>query len=181
MMSSALWRRLDLMGHDAARLDTLDDGYLLRGTAVFRDPAGPARLAYLVVCARDWTTRRGRVTGRIGARDVNCRVVRDAGGWTLNGERAESLDHCVDLDFGFTPATNLQQLKRIALAVGASAEVPVAWLDTSDALMELPQTYERRSQTTYWYKAPSVGYAGLLELAPSGFIHRYPGLWEAEG
>jgi hypothetical protein len=30
----------------------------------------------------------------------------------------------------------------------------------------------------YWYEAPTVGYADLLEVAPTGFIHSYPGLWE---
>ena len=46
-------------------------------------------------------------------------------------------------------------------------------------LQALPQRYERRSATTYWYESPTAGYAELLELAPSGFVRRYPGLWEA--
>ncbi|MDQ6869318.1 MAG: hypothetical protein M3178_13370 [Pseudomonadota bacterium] len=37
-----------------------------------------------------------------------------------------------------------------------------------------------RRPATFWYEAPSVGYEGLLELAPDGFIRRYPNLWEAE-
>jgi hypothetical protein len=91
------------------------------------------------------------------------------------------LESCVDLDFGFTPATNLLQLQRVALAVGQVADVPVAWLDVSaGTLTVLPQRYERRSATTYWYESPSANYEGLLEVAPTGFIRRYPGLWEAE-
>jgi len=86
------------------------------------------------------------------------------------------------LDLGFTPATNLSQLRRIALAEGQAADVPVAWLDVATgSLVALPQRYERRTASTYWYEAPSVGYADLLEVAPSGFVRRYPGLWEAEG
>jgi len=62
-----------------------------------------------------------------------------------------------------------------------TVELPVAWLDIETGrLTELPQIYERRSETTFWYQAPSVEYRGLLELAPNGFIRRYPGLWEAE-
>jgi hypothetical protein len=58
--------------------------------------------------------------------------------------------------------------------------VPVAWIDAPDGVLQaLPQRYERRSATTYWYESPTVGYAELLELAPSGFVRRYPGLWEA--
>jgi uncharacterized protein len=44
----------------------------------------------------------------------------------------------------------------------------------------LPQRYERRAEATYWYEAPSVRYAALLEATPIGFIRRYPGLWETE-
>lgn len=72
-------------------------------------------------------------------------------------------------------------LRRLALAVGQAADAPAAWLDVESGTLEhLPQRYERRSRTTYWYEAPSVGYAGLLEVAPSGFVRTYPGLCEAE-
>lgn len=38
-----------------------------------------------------------------------------------------------------------------------------------------------RSELTYWYEAPTSGYAGLLELTPAGFARLYPGLWQREG
>jgi hypothetical protein len=89
--------------------------------------------------------------------------------------------HCLDLDFGFTPSTNLLQLRRLALAVGQGVDAPAAWLDVSTgALTVLLQRYERRSDTTYWYEAPGFSYAALLEVDPVGFVRRYPGLWEAE-
>ncbi len=93
-----------------------------------------------------------------------------------------NIGNCVDLDFGFTPATNLLQLRRLALDEGQAADAPAAWLSALPAgsLELLPQRYERRTAATYWYEAPSVGYAALLEVAPTGFILRYPGLWEAE-
>ena len=70
------------------------------------------------------------------------------------------------------------QLSRIALKLGQSAEVPVVWFDLDSAsLIELPQIYERRSEATYWYAAPTVPYQALLEIAPNGFVQSYPGLW----
>lgn len=101
--------------------------------------------------------------------------------WTLNGLVVASLENCIDLDLGFTPATNLLPLRRLDLAEGQSAEASAAWLDVAaGTLAVLPQRYQRRSKTTYWYEAPSVNYAALLEVAPTGFVLRYPGLWEAE-
>jgi uncharacterized protein len=182
MRAFALWRRLDTPGHDACSLEATADGWQLEGTAVFLHEGTPARLAYLVACDAAWRTRHGQVRGWLGRQSVDLTVVRTIDGvWTLNDEVVPGLERYVDLDLGFTPATNLQQLRRVALADGESADVPVAWLDApAGPLMMLPQRYERRSATTYWYESPSVGYTGLLELAPNGFVRRYPGLWEME-
>lgn len=99
----------------------------------------------------------------------------------LNGARVPGLEGCVDLDFGFTPATNLLPLRRLALGVGAAATAPAAWVDlAAGTLGVLRQRYERRSQASYWYEAHGVGYAALLHVDAAGFVTRYPGLWEAD-
>lgn len=181
-MASILWRRLDTPGHDACRLSRSDAGWQLDGTAVFRESDAPALLAYTLACDSAWRTQRGRVHGWLGERAVELTVERTADGmWTLDGAVVPGLERCVDLDFGFTPATNLPQLRRVGLAPGQSADVPVAWLDVSAGTLDiLPQRYERRTQEMYWYEAPSVGYADMLEVGPTGFIRLYPGLWKAE-
>ena len=142
----------------------------------------PSRLVYQVACDREWRTERGEVRGWLGEQSVEIRIARTSEGvWTLDGAIVPDLENCVDLDFGFTPATNLLQLRRIALAEGQAADVPVAWLDVAAGTLQvLKQRYERRTAATYWYEAPRFDYAGLLEVDPSGFIRRYPGLWEAE-
>ena len=181
MSAHALWRRLDTPGHDAARLETTADGHVLSGTAVFLAPTGPASLAYRLQLAPDWTTRSGEVRGFIGERRIERRIRRDDGGWWVDDARVAGLEHCVDLDIGFTPATNAPQLKRIALAVGGRAAFDVAWLDDdATGLTALPQIYERRSEAAYWYESPDGGYAATLEIAPSGFVRLYPDLWEME-
>lgn len=179
---SILWRRLDRPGHDACHLDRSDVGWTLDGTAVFLENKVPVQLAYHVDCDLEWHTRQGEVRGFIGVKPAELRIVRTtAGAWTLNGAVVPSLEGCVDLDLGFTPATNLLPLRRLDLAQGQGAAAPAAWLDVfTRTLQVLPQRYERRSRSTYWYEAPSLPFEALLEVAPVGFIHRYPGLWEAE-
>jgi hypothetical protein len=180
--ASILWRRLDTPGHDACRLDRREAGWQLEGMAVFRLDGAPAWLAYSLDCDLAWYTRRGRISGWLHRRSVAFSIVRTAGGvWTLDGVAVPGLEGCVDLDLSFTPATNLPQLRRLGLAPGQAADAPVAWLDVSaGTLSVLPQRYERRGAATYWYEAPSVGYAALLEVIPIGFIRKYPELWEAE-
>ena len=182
--TAARWRRLDTPGHDACRLQRDVDGWTLAGTAEFLHEGAPACLAYRVACDAAWRTRRGEVRGRLGSLVVDTVIVRTGdGAWTHDGVPVPGLEPYLDLDFGFTPATNLQQLCRLALRVGEAAALPVVWYDPGSgaAPTALAQRYERRSADTYWYESPSVPYAALLELAPNGFTRRYPGLWELDG
>jgi len=177
-----LWKRIDVPGHDACHLGWTGDGWMLDGVAAFLEEGEPASLRYRILCDATWRSRKGRVTGWLGARRIHLRVRRTrSGGWTLNDQIVPGLGDCVDLDLGFTPATNLTQLRRIALAIGRSADVPVAWLDVAAGTLDLlHQRYTRRTESAYWYEAPRFEYAELLEFGPEGFARRYPRLWEAE-
>lgn len=182
MFISALWRRLDTPGHDAVQVVRAGDGWRLDGAAVFAHQLGPARLSYWVDCASDWRTLRGGVAGWVGDDRCDVAVERsETGAWRLDGEAVEGLESCLDLDFGFTPATNYLQLQRCALGIGDTISFSVAWLDVpGSSLTELPQRYERRTAATYWYESPQGPYSALLELADSGFVRTYPGLWTLE-
>jgi hypothetical protein len=174
----AAWIRLDRPGRDAALLEATDGGWLLRGAAGFDHGGGSAAVAYQVEVDARWRTRRGLISGLLGDQTIQHEIRRDDQGWTLNGIAVRGLEHLVDLDYGFTPATNVLQLSRLALKPGQRAEVPVAWFDLDSAsLFELPQTYERRSEASYWYEAPTVPYRAMLDIAPNGFVQSYPGLW----
>ena len=179
---TVLWKRLDCPGHDACVLERVEDGWRLSGTAVYLDPTGAAQLRYEAQCDEAWVSRGGSVSGWVGPRRIDLRVERASdGAWTLDGALMPRLEGLLDLDFGFTPATNLFALRRLALAVGDAADAPAAWFDPApDAVVRLPQRYERRSESTYWYEAPTVGYEAELEVAPSGFTRVYPELWLME-
>jgi hypothetical protein len=183
LSASCLWRRLDTPGHDAAWLEQTASGWVLRGSAVFLHGNGPACLTYEVTCAHDWTTTRGSVRGHLGEVPIAHDVARGDDGWLINGQRVQGLDDVVDLDLGFTPATNFLQLRRVSLAIGETADFDVAWLEgesPSRELIRLPQRYERRSSDSYWYESPTTGYSALLIVGPDGFARQYPGLWESE-
>jgi len=102
------------------------------------------------------------------------------GAWTMNGDEALPSMDCVDLDLGFTPATNLISLRRLDLPVGQRATTFTAWLDEGTARLEVVEhVYRRQAGGTYAYEAPRFDYKALLEVDPTGFVRRYPTLWEA--
>ena len=179
MMASIRWRRLDAPGHDRCLLRRIGSGWELAGTAFFLENAVPVRLGYRVACDPRWRTRNGRVRGTLGGRSVDLRIERSPGGaWRLEGRVVAGLSGCIDLDLGFTPATNLLPLRRLGLPRGGAADAAAAWLDVrAGTLVRLPQRYFRRTASTYRYEAPTVGYAADLAVSDAGFVTQYPGLW----
>jgi uncharacterized protein len=180
-VATALWKRLDTPGHDFCLLEQEPFGWRLAGAAVFLDDSQPASISYSVRCGPDWEAVSGFVHGFLGSRRIDYVVTREDSVWLLNGDCVPGLEHLVDLDSSFTPATNLTQLRRVPLPRDRVVPAPVAWFELrSGVLRELPQVYQSRGERLVWYEAPSVGYRGLLELDASGFIQRYPALWQAE-
>jgi uncharacterized protein len=176
----AFWRRLDVPGHDSAMLAPGDEGWTLTGFAAFREK-GPTGLRYQVDLARDFSTRSARIDGFRKGEPFAHRFLRDGRGWFLDDRLVPGLDDLVHLDFGFTPSTNLQQLRHAGLAVGEEAEIPAAWFDIGEeSLVRLPQHYRRLAEDRLHYASPTAGYEAVLELAPSGFVRLYPDLWEME-
>jgi hypothetical protein len=177
-----LWRRLDLPGHDAARLLPLESGWHLTGTAVFSSDGRPCRLDYIVVCDQDWRTLSGRVTGWLGADLVEVELSAEAGRWWVNGLECPAAAGCSDLDLEFSPSTNLLPIRRLGLAVGAEAPVRSAWLRFPGLTLEpLDQVYRRTGDSTYRYESSGGAFVGDLRVNAAGFVVDYPGLWQAEG
>jgi hypothetical protein len=180
VVATAFWRRLDVPGRDAARVSQVATGYQLLGQSVFLDSCGPTALRYTLDLTPTWATRQGHITGFIGERAVDTRIVRTPNGWTLGGKEL-GMAEVADLDLGLTPATNMVQLKRLGLSVGDVVNFDVAWLEAGDeALVRLPQEYRRTSEFEYDYSSPTSDYQATVILAPSGFAAIYPGLWEIE-
>ena len=180
-VTDLLWRRLDVPGHEACRLSEHPWGFQLEGCAVFIEGGISVCMRYDIGCDAGFRSQRAHVTGWRGARNIDIRVEQLTAGWSLNGEELPEVRGCSDFDLGFSPATNLLQLRRINLREGQAAEVPAAWFDpTQSSLSSLPQTYRRIARDRYDYTAPTVPYAAILEVTALGFVSRYPGLWQLE-
>lgn len=183
MGDSILWRRLDLPGHELARLEAREDGFALSGTALFLHEGRPCCLEYAVTCDPAWRTVSARVRGAMGDREVELDItVDEARCWRLNGAEHPAVAGCLDIDLGFSPSTNLLPIRRLALTIGEAAEVRAAWLAFPALAFEpLPQVYRREGERTYRYESDGGRFVRTLDVDAAGFVTSYPGLWQAEG
>lgn len=181
-VQTVLWRRLDQPGHEAARLVHHAPFWQLGGTAVFAEDRRICRLEYQVVCDAGWRTLHARVTGWVGVQPIKVEVYTDtARRWSVNGRESPEVAGCVDIDLSFSPATNTIAIRRLSLNPGERAEVRSAWLRFPELTLEpLVQSYARTGDSSYHYESSGGDFVTDLEVDASGFVLRYPPLWEGE-
>lgn len=182
--SRARWRRLDVRGHEAACIEHTATGWRLNGELDVEEAGLTARLRYVIECDPEWRTRSTLVEGDAGGASIRFSLAADgAGQWTRDGAPLPDLSGALDVDLGFTPATNTLPIRRLALAVGESAPVRSAWLRFPELRLEpLEQTYTREAEQTFRYRAVVDGdpFVARLDTDVFGRVVRYEGLWEME-
>jgi hypothetical protein len=152
------------------------------GTAVFAHNQQPCRLDYVVVCNAEWQTLSGRVAGWVGNETVELELSVDSvHRWRLNGIECPAVAGCIDLDFGFSPSTNLLPIRRLGLAIGQQAEVQAAWLRFPGFTVErLAQLYRRLDVATYRYESAGGKFVTELQVNEAGLVTGYPSFWQVE-
>ena len=187
MIHTIIWRRIDKPGHDYCRLVESPTGARMSGIALLSHENVPTYIGYDVECDVMWQTLRCSVKASVGEQRVDLDVRRQGKRWTVNGREAQTVEGAEDIDLGFTPATNLLPLRRLALKAGESAVVRAAWVRFPEFTLELlEQNYTRLDDDTYRYESAGGGAGGGgtfrrdLKVDASGLVLDYPGLWSAE-
>lgn len=168
-------------GMDACSFGQRDDGYVISGTALYLDGIQPAKFDYRVRCNSDWSSCSAWVGGWVSFEKKEFSISRDAAGiWFMDEIEITGVTGLLDVDLGFTPATNTNAIKRLNLDVGEEQETTAVWLDTEDwCFKPLMQTYRRLSRTEFAYSSPSNDYTATLVTDDFDIVQVYPQLWEA--
>ena len=178
------WRRLDVPGREDARIEHTDGGWRLTGELDVQEAGVAARLRYVIDCDQRWHTRSATIDGDTNGGPFQLALASDgAGHWTRDGTPVLEIDGTLDVDLGFTPATNTLPIRRLALEIGEHATVLSAWLRFPELRLErLEQTYTRETELSFRYEALVDGepFAARLDTDPFGRVLVYEGLWEAE-
>ena len=177
------WRRLDVPGREEARVERTATGWRLTGELNVEED-GVARLRYAIDCDPEWRTRSALIEGEANGRPIRFALAADGtGNWTRDGSPVPELAGAMDVDLGFTPATNTLPIRRLGLAVGETAPVRSAWLRFPELRLEpLEQTYTREAEQVFRYRALVDGepFVARLDTDEFGRVLLSEGLWEAE-
>jgi hypothetical protein len=159
-------------GAELCSLERSDFGFLLTGTAILAVDGAPYFIEYTVGVDPEWRTRSVDVR----CNELEIELTADgAGSWSVPG-----FDGCLDVDLGFTPATNTLPIRRLGLAVGEAAELDVTWVRFPELTLErMTQRYERLADDRYHYSSP--GFDAELHVDEHGLVLDYSGLWRALG
>ena len=136
--AAATWRRLDLdEGLGFARLAETASGYEAEGLETASHRGRDWAVRFRIVIGRDWRTEAADidVVEAEHARRLSFAVNAD-GIWRVDGEPDDELRGCLDIDVAATPFTNTLPIKRLALAIGESADIDVAWVGVPDVAVK---------------------------------------------
>ena len=154
------------------------DGYRFSGRTLILHDGIRVEIDYLVEARPDWSTRSASVSIPALATvfEVN---VSQARRWVIDGEHRGELNGCVDIDLGWTPATNTLPIRRLRLARGVPRTTRVAWLKWSELVfMPAEQTYTRRGEGIFTYS--SGDFTADLHVDEQGVVVTYgqPPIWQ---
>ena len=179
---SIIWRRLDIPGHEFARISSNQTGQFIDGTAILVFQAEFCKLDYSIECDKDWRTVAAKIDGFVGRRKIEIEIsVDEQNFWTLNGERISEVDDCIDIDLNFSPVTNTLPIRRLNLPVGEKRAVRAAWLRFPSFRLEpLEQIYERNADRIYHYESAGGRFTTDIETDDFGLVVNYPNFWQIE-
>jgi uncharacterized protein len=157
-------------------------GWRMDGTTAAVEDAQTWIVSYSIRLDAAWLTREARVTTRTASGERDTVMACDGEGrWRVDGRPAAHLDGCLDVDLESSALTNTLPVHRLALAVGARAATPAAYVRALDLRAErLEQTYARlpdeAGRQRYRYAAPAFDFTCTLVYDSSGLVLDYPGI-----
>lgn len=179
---SIIWHRLDISGHEFARISSNQSGWDIDGTAIFVYQSKFCKLDYSIKCNNEWQTVSAQVKGFVGERIIETEISVDQENfWKLNDTEVPEVKGCIDVDLNFSPVTNLLPIRRLNLAVGEKSTVRAAWLRFPSFQLELlEQTYERIADRIYHYESAGGRFKTDIEVDNFGLAVNYPNFWQIE-
>jgi uncharacterized protein len=172
------WKSEVFQSVERFRLLEFDDSHALSGRAEILFKGDSVDLTYRVDTRPDWSTSQAEVL--IPEAGIAIEVAADgSGSWMINGQQRNDLDWCIDIDLGWTPATNTLPIRRTQATFNRGITVKAAWLQWPElAFTPVHQTYKKISDNRWRYEQGE--FSAELVTDPHGVVVTYgrdPAIW----
>lgn len=179
------WQSIDAVGLEHLRFESTDRGAVAEGTVFGGTLDDPFDLRYRVECDALWRVRSARVS-LASAPGGELSFDGDGDGRWTDGRGAAfpEFDGCFEIDISATPFTNTLPIRRIDLAIGASAEISVIYLLIPEMTARRSrQLYTRLGNKSYRFEEKGVfnGFTAEISIDEDGFVVDYPQLFKKIG
>jgi hypothetical protein len=172
-VSTVLWQATN-GGSEVCVLGRFERGWRLRGTVLTHEAKQPIEIRYAVTVDSAWATTD--VAARVAIGESDPRELDQLSALWSGDTRPSEYRNCVDVDLGFTPATNTLPIRRLGLRVDEQAEIEVAWLVWPDLdIRPVRQTYTRLAEHRYRYTQGD--FTAELVVDDQGLVLEYESLW----
>ncbi len=189
---TVFWQRIDSPGSEWCSLERTSDGWRLCGFVLTEADTAPVLIHYAVALAPNWSTRAVEIVMRSGeamepqelrltvAPEQRWQIERDpVRDKSMPQDDLRALHGLIDVDLGFTPATNTLPIRRLDPAIGEAVAVTAAWVRFPELTIEpLPQTYTRLTERRYRYESAGGAFVTEIEVDDLGLVTTYEGGWQ---
>jgi hypothetical protein len=180
LIRAGLWRWLQGPGLERFEFLRLPDAWLFRGTILTSADNGPSEVRYEILCDSAFCTRNATISVHDNLGDRRLEISARDGLWLENGRENQTVKGAIDIDLGWSPATNTLPIRRLGLKVGEpSGEFIAAWVRFPDlTLQPLPQEYVRLAENQYRYSSRGGAFVAGLNVDEHGLVLDYEGFWQ---
>jgi hypothetical protein len=177
---SGLWRWLQGSGLERFEFLRIGDEWLFRGTILTLSHDAAAEARYEITCDRSFHTRAANISVRDAVGERKLQISAEDGRWFENGVENQTVAGAIDIDLGWSPATNTLPIKRLKLEIGqASGEFIAAWVRFPELkLQPLPQEYLRLGNRKYRYSSRGGAFVAELLADEHDLVLDYEGFWQ---
>jgi hypothetical protein len=157
-------------------------GLRIEGTTTASQEGVPWVVSYEIIVDELWKTRRARIRLQTVTGSIEQLAESDGEGhWLVDGEEADHLNGCLDIDLEASAMTNALPVHRLGLSVGESAAAAAAYVRIAKrGLDHLEQSYRRLNDRdglpAFDYEAPAFDFRCRIIYDKAGLVRDYPGI-----
>ncbi|MTG98882.1 MULTISPECIES: putative glycolipid-binding domain-containing protein [Myroides] len=180
MDKNTTWIGEQHLSIERCKIISKENSYHVKGELVGNKNNQVYGVDYQIVVDENWETRFFSIETRTGHKNNFINAHKINGLWMIDEMDRPEFNECLDIDIAITPFTNTIPINRLKLAVNATAEITVIYIDPIDGrLVPMLQQYTRLSDSRYFYKNLGTEFESEIEVDENGIVLNYPGLFKA--